>query len=176
MANIRCILLIVFLALTATLKSQSHIKTIELSACIDNHISRPYCQLMVTNKHNIVFEIATLDVSNSINLRFNSTLQQQAGNYRYMVNNLDEPFFYSNSRGSIINYMSMGYSTPFRNYRTIVKVGTSSCKDHTLTVAQNIRLLGRKPDSNHHLDFNLQFKNGTRRDMLILGYSYGINL
>ena len=176
MTSIRYILLIVFLALTTSLKSQSYIKTIEMGASIDNHLSRPYYQLIATNKHNIVFEISILDVSNSINLRFNSTVQQQAGNYRYMLNNINEPFFYSNRNGSVVNYISIGYSTPFKNYRTMVKVGTSNCKDHTLAVSQNIRLLGRKSDSNHYLDMNVQFKNGLRRDMLILGYSLGITL
>ena len=176
MENIRYVLLIVFLSLTTTLKSQSYIKTIEMGAYIDSHISRPYYNLLVTNKHDIFLEIGMINISNSINLHFNSTIQQQAGNYRYMLSNIDEPFSYSNRNGSVVNYAFIGYSTPFRNYRTMVKAGTSSCKDHTITVSQNIRILGRKSDSDHYLDFNVHFKNGAKRDMLIFGYSAGINL
>ena len=176
MERIRYTLLIVFLFLTTTLKSQSYIKTIEMGAHIDSHISRPYYNLLVTNKHDIFLEVGMINISNSIDLHFNSTIQQQAGSYRYMINDVDEPFSYSNRNGSVINYVSIGYSTPFRNYRTMIKAGTSRCKDHTISVSQNIRVLGRKSDSDHYLDFNIHFKNGAKRDMLIFGYSAGIYL
>lgn len=151
--------------------SNSFIKSIEHGVYIDHRFTYPYTQLSLTTNSGLYLEAGMLDIPGDINIHFNSTIQNRAGNLAYLINNMEEPVGYHGNPYSVY-YYSIGYSSNHGKYRQVLQTGYSS-KDFMIKTSHYYRVIdvgGGFLDLGCHLQF------GEQRKFIFFGYSWGIDL
>ena len=155
------------------LHSQSYINSIEHGVYIDNYFSYPYTQLAVTLTDGLFFEAGMLDIPSSVNIFFNSTVQNKAGRFAYLINNMEEPVHYNGSPNNLEWYYYVGTSVNFGKYRLIPQVGATS----NVTVAGKLSQYYRVLDvDGGFIDLGLHAQFSERRSFIFIGYSWGVDL
>ena len=111
--------------LSVTSKSQSFIKSFDHGVYTDHNFVYPYTQAGLTLFNNLYFELGMLDLPTEVSLNFNNTVQNRAGQFSYLINNLEEPAYYRGPKRNKELYYSVGLSTQHKRYRQILQMGFS---------------------------------------------------
>ena len=154
-------------------KTQSYINKIEHGVYIDNYITYPYTQMSITFTNGVVVEAGMLDIPSSINIRFNNTIQNRAGKFRHLVNNLDEPVSYNGTPNNLEWYYYIGSSVDFGKYRLIPQVGVTSRTSISGKLSQYYRVLD---SDGAFVDLGIHLQICDRRQFIFFGYSWGLDL
>lgn len=114
-----------------------------------------------------------LDLPSSINIRFNNTVQQQAGGLSYLVNNMEEPVEYRGTPREPEWYFYIGTSLEFGKYRIIPQGGTTSYANVAGKLSQYYRVLDNQ---GAFVDLGVHIQFCERRNFVFIGYSWGVDL
>mgnify|MGYP001034798066 FL=1 len=164
--------MLLVLCIPLSTKSQSYIKSIEHGVYIDHQLTYPYTQVGVTTTHGLYFELGMLDLPTKININFNNTIQQRAGRFSWMINNVEEPVGYKGTPRWKEFYYSIGYSSQIKWYRGIVQYGYSY-NNYMIRISQYARVIKSEPG---YLDLGIHLQWSEHRQFLFFGYSWGFDL
>ena len=166
-------LVLILCTLFSKLHSQSFIQSIEHGVYIDNRLTFPYTQVVVTFGDGLVFEAGMLDLPASVNIRFNQTIQNRSGNLSYLVNNLEEPVHYNGVFRDPEWYYYVGTSLEFGKYRIVPQIGVTSYSFLSGKVSQYYRVLN---NNGAYVDIGYHYQFRDQRDFIFFGYSWGLKL
>lgn len=155
------------------LHSQSFLQSIEHGTYIDNRLILPYTQLVMTFKSGLTFEVGALDLQSSVNLRFNKTIQNRAGQLRYLINNLEEPIQYNGRPRDTEWYFFLGGMYRRKRYRITPQVGLANTHSLSIKVSQYYRLLSNQGS---FVDLGIHYQKRFGSGLFFFGYSWGLEL
>jgi len=153
------------------LYSQSYIKSIEHGVYVDHRLTYPYNQVVLTTQSGFFFEASMLDLPGDINLHFNSTVRNRAGNLAYLINNIEEPVGYRGDANHRM-YYSIGYMTSYRRLRQGIQIGRGS-RGRIFKISQYYRAIDMQGG---YLDLGIHFQVEYKYEFIFFGYSYGLEL
>lgn len=153
------------------LYSQSYIRSIEHGVYIDHNLTYPYNQVVLTTSSGFYFEASMIDLPGDINISFNTTVQNRAGNLAYLINNMEEPVGHKGNP-NFRSYYSIGYMTPYKKYRQGIQAGIGS-RGTIFKVSQYYRAIDA---DGGFLDLGLHFQVEQNYKFIFFGYSYGLDL
>lgn len=154
-------------------KTQSYINTIEHGVYIDNQLTYPYTQLSITFMDGLVVEAGMLDIPESVNIHFNSTIQNKAGRLSYLINNMKEPVSYNGSPSKMEWYYYIGTSVEFGKYRIVPQAGATNTSSLAGKLSQYYRVLD---SDGAFIDLGIHLQFCDRRQLIFFGYSWGVDL
>lgn len=155
------------------LHSQSFIQSIEYGTYIDNRIILPYTQLVIAFKSGLTFEVGALDLHSSVNLRFNKTIQNRAGQLSYLINNLEEPIQYNGPPRDTEWYFFVGSLHRRGRYRIVPQLGFANTYSLSMKVSQYYRLLSTQGS---FIDLGIHYQKRRASGLIFFGYSWGLEL
>ncbi len=153
--------------------SNSFINSIEYGVYIDDNLTYPYTQGVITLASGLVIEGGMLDLPSTINIRFNNTVQNKAGRLSYLINNMEEPVEYNGPERKPEWYYYLGTSIQFGKYRVIPQAGFSSTYGGSGKISQYYRVIDV---DGAFLDLGLHTQFCERRNFVFFGYSFGVDL
>ena len=149
---------------------QSFVSSIEHGVYIDHRLTYPYTQVVLTTTSGFYVEAGMLDLPGDINLRFNNTVQQRAGDLAYLINTIEEPVGHRGSSNHR-SYYSVGYMTTHKRYRQGIQIGRGT-GGNILKLSQYYRAIDVEGG---FLDVGLHFQTEGRIHFMFFGYSWGLN-
>ena len=171
-------IVILLCILPLNLKSQSskissYLKSVEHGVYIDDNFIYPYSQVGFTLAHRLYFETGMLDLPSSINIDFNTTVQNKAGRFSYLLNNMKEPVEYNGPERDIERYHFVGLCFDWGRYRVIPQVGSDTHSNPAIKLSQYYRLLDVE---GAFVDLGLHTQFSDSRNFVFIGYSACLNL
>ena len=155
------------------LQSQSYINSIEHGVYIDDNLTYPYTQGVITLGGGLVVEGGMLDLPSTVNIRFNNTVQNKAGRLSHLINNMEEPVEYNGPERKPEWYYYIGVAIQSGKYRIIPQAGFSSTYGGSGKISQYYRVLDV---DGAFLDLGLHTQFCDRRNFVFFGYSFGVDL
>ena len=150
---------------------KSFIKSIEHGVYIDHYFVFPYTHLNLTTKSNFSFEVGMIDLPEQINFRFNTVIQQQAGNLSYLIPNVEEFAEYKGRPRKKEFTFFAGKTIQKNKFRYILQGGTSTTETYVFKFSHYYRVIA--VDSGF-MDLGLHYQLGEKRRFIFFGYSWGI--
>ncbi|WP_391594408.1 hypothetical protein [Winogradskyella sp.] len=138
---------------------------------IDHHFVFPYTHLNLITKHNFSFEVGMIDLPEQINFRFNTVIQQQAGNLSYLIPNVEEFAEYKGRPRKKEFTFFAGKAIQKNKFRYILQAGTSTTETYVFKFSHYYRMLNV---DGAFMDLGLHYQLGEKRRFIFFGYSWGI--
>lgn len=151
--------------------SNSFIKSIEHGVYIDHYFVFPYTHLNLTTKSNLSFEVGMIDLPEQINFRFNTVIQQQAGNLSYLIPNVEEFAEYKGRPRKKEFTFFAGKTIQKNKFRYILQGGTSTTETYVFKFSHYYRVIAV---DGGFMDLGLHYQLGEKRRFIFFGYSWGI--